>query len=151
MRKLKEFVTEKLKVSNKYVGEINLVDFVNCDNVIDYEALLETLRKEIKENATLAPIKQMYDKLYKVVDSGKNIIYIFINRRAFFIGTYDDMYCVFADRRNKRIIVNSESNSGFKDFTMNFDKMQQWGGVYVLPEYLEESYNELIKHAENYM
>ena len=151
MRKLEEFVIEKLKVSNKYVGEINLVDFVNCDNIIEYEALLETLRKEIKENATLAPIKQMYDKLYKVVDSGKNIIYIFINRRAFFIGTYDDMYYVFADRRNKRIIVNSEPNSGFKDFTMNFDEMQQWGGVYVLPEYLEESYNELIEHAENYM
>lgn len=151
MRKLEAFVNEKLKVSNKYVGEINLVDFVNCDNVIEYEALLETLRKEIKENAMLAPIKQMYDKLYKVVDSGKNIIYIFINRRAFFIGTYDDMYYVFADRRNKRIIVNSEPNSGFKDFTMNFDEMQQWGGIYYLPEYLEESYNELIKHSENYM
>ena len=53
--------------------------------------------------------------------------------------------------RNKRIIVNSEPNSGFKDFTMNDDEMNQWGGVYVLPEYLEESYNELIKHAENYM
>ena len=62
MRRLNDFIIEKLKVSNKYVGEINLVDFVNCDNVIDYEALLETLRKEIKENATLAPIKQMYDK-----------------------------------------------------------------------------------------
>lgn len=151
MRKLEEFVTEKLKVSNKYVGEINLVDFVNCDNVIEYEALLETLRKEIKENATLAPTKQMYDKLYKVVDSGKNLIYIFINRRAFFIGTYDDMYYVFADHRTKRIIVNSEPNSGFKDFTMNFGEMLHWGGVYVLPEYLEESYNELIKRSENYM
>jgi hypothetical protein len=151
MRKLEEFVTEKLKVSNKHVGDINLVDFVNCDNIIDYEALLETLRKEIKENAVLAPIKQSYDKLYKVVDSGKNIIYIFINRRAFFIGTYDVMYYVFADRRNKRIIVNSEPNSGFKNFTMNDNEMNQCGGVYVLPEYLEASYNELIKHAENYM
>ena len=151
MKSIKQHILEKLKVSNKYVGDFNLVDFVNCDNLIEYEALLEKLRKEIKENATLAPIKQMYDKLYKVVDSGKNLIYIFINRRAFFIGTYDDMYYVFADRRNKRIIVNSEPNSGFKDFTMNFDEIQQWGGVYVLPEYLEESYNELIKHAENYM
>ena len=151
MKSIKQHILEKLKVSNKYVGDFNLVDFVNCDNLIEYEALLEKLRKEIKENATLAPIKQMYDKLYKVVDSGKNLIYIFINRRAFFIGTYDDMYYVFADRRNKRIIVNSEPNSGFKDFTMNFDEIQQWGGVYVWPEFLEESYNELIKHAENYM
>lgn len=151
MKSIKQHIFEKLKVSNKHVGDINLVDFVNCDNVIEYEALLETLRKEIKENATLAPIKQGYDKLYTVVDSGKNLIYIFINKRAFFIGTYDDMYYVFAGRRNKRIIVNSEPNSGFKNFTMNDNEMNQWGGVYVLPEYLEESYNELIKHAENYM
>ena len=151
MIKLEEFVIEKLKVSNKYVGDFNLVDFVNCDNLIEYEALLETLRKEIKENAMLAPIKQGYDKLYTVEDSGKNVIYIFINKRAFFIGTYDNMYYVFADHRTKRIIVNSEPNSGFKDFTMNFDEMNQWGGVYILPEYLETSYNELIEHAENYM
>ena len=151
MRKLETFVNEKLKVSNKYVGDFNLVDFVNCDNLIEYEALLETLRKEIKENATLAPIKQGYDKLYTVVDSGKNLIYIFINKRAFFIGTYDNMYYVFADHRTKRIIVNTEGNYGFKNFSMNDDEMNQWGGVYILPEYLETSYNELIEHAENYM
>jgi hypothetical protein len=151
MKPIKQHILEKLKVSKKFIGDINLVDFVNCDNLIDYDALLETLRKEIKENATLAPIKQGYDKLYTVVDSGKHLVYIFINKRAFFIGTYDNMYYVFADHRTKRIIVNTEHNYGFKNFTMNDDEMNQWGGVYILPEYLEASYNELIKHAENYM
>ena len=151
MRKLEEFVTEKLKVSKKYVGDINLVDFVNCDNLIEYEALLETLRKEIKENATLAPIRQRYDKLYTLITSDKDHTYIFINKRAFFIGTYNQMYYVFADHRTKRIIVNTERNYGFKDFTMNDEEMREWGGIYYLPEYLEESYKELIEHAENYM
>lgn len=151
MRKLNDFIIEKLKVSNTYVGDINLVDFVNCDNLIEYEALLETLRKEIKETATLAPIRQRYDKLYTLVTPTKDNIYIFINKRAFFIGTYDNMYYVFADHRTKRVIVNTERNYGFKDFTMNDEEMQEWGGIYYLPEYLEESYNELIEHAENYM
>ena len=61
------------------------------------------------------------------------------------------MYYIFADHRTKRIIVNDERSSGFKDFTMNDEEIQQWGGIYYLPEYLEESYNELIEHAENYM
>lgn len=151
MRKLEEFVTEKLKVSNKYVGDINLVDFVNCDNVIEYEALLETLRKEIKEHSDNVELKLEYSKLYTIASKDLNAIYIMINSRAFFIGTYDKMYYVFADRRTKRIIVNEEADAGFKDFTMNFDEIQHWGGIYYLPKYLEESYNELIEHAENYM
>jgi hypothetical protein len=151
MKSIKQHILEKLKVSKKYIGDINLVDFVNCDNLIEYEALLETLRKEIKENATLAPIKQEFNKLYVVVPTDPNIIYIFINKRAFFIGTYDDMYYVYADHRTKRVIVNTEGNYGFKNFSMNDDEMNKWGRVYVLPEYLEESYNKLIEHAEKYM
>lgn len=151
MKSIKQHILEKLKVSKKYIGNINLVDFVNCDNIIEYEDLLEKLRKELKENAVLAPIKQRYDKLYTVVATNTNPIYIFINKRAFFIGTYDNMYYVFADHRTKRIIVNSEHNYGFKDFTMNDDEIRELGGIYYLPEYLEESYNELIEHAENYM
>lgn len=151
MRKLEEFVIEKLKVSKKYVGEINLVDFVNCDNLIEYEALLETLRKEIKEHSDTVELKLDYSKLYKIASKDLNATYIMINRRAFFVGTYDKMYYVFADRRTKRIIVNEETGSGFKDFTMNFGEIQHWGGIYYLPEYLKESYNELIEHAENYM
>ena len=151
MRKLEEFITEKLKVSKKYIGNINLVDFVNCDNLIEYEDILEKLRKELKEYGVVAPIKQGYDKLYTVVPQNKNHVYIFINKRAFFIGTYDKMYYVFADHRNKRILVNTEGNYGFKDFTTNNEEIQEWGGIYYLPEYLEDSYNELIKNAENYM
>lgn len=151
MRKLNDFIIEKLKVSNKHVGNINLVDFVNCDNIIEFEALLETLRKEIKEHSDNVELKLEYSKLYKIASKDLNAIYIMINRRAFFIGTYDKMYYVFADWRTKRIIVNEETDTGFKDFTMNFDEIQHWGGIYYLPEYLEESYNELIEHAEKYM
>lgn len=151
MRKLEEFVIEKLKVSNKHVGDFNLVDFVNCDNIIEFEALLETLRKEIKEHSDNVELKLEYSKLYTIASKDLNSIYIMINKRAFFIGTYDKMYYVFADRRTKRIIVNEETDAGFKDFTMNFDEIQQWGGIYYLPKYLEESYNELIEHAEKYM
>ena len=151
MRKLETFVIEKLKVSNKYVGEINLVDFVNCDNIIDYEALLEKLHKEIKETAELAPIKRWPDNLYRVVPSDPNLIYIFINKRSFFIGTYDDMYYVTAKYSSQKVIVNTEPDYGFKVFTMSEDELNTFGGVYILPEYLEESYNKLIKHAENYM
>ena len=151
MRKLNDFIIEKLKLSKKYIGDINLVDFVKCRNITEYDTLLETLRKEIKENATLAPIRQRYDKLYTLITPDKDHVYIFINKRAFFIGTYDKMFYVFADHRTKRVIVNTERNYGFKDFTMNDEEMQEWGGIYYLPEYLEESYNELIEHAENFM
>lgn len=151
MRKLNDFIIEKLKVSKKYVGDINLVDFVKCSNLTEYEALLEKLRKEIKENATAAPLKQNIHKLYILKSPDTDSIYIMINKRAFFIGTYDKMYYVFADHRTKRIIVNDERSTGFKHFTMNDEEIQQWGGIYYLPEYLEESYNELIEHAENYM
>ena len=151
MRRLNDFIIEKLKVSKKYIGDINLVDFVNCDNIIEYEVLLEKLRKEIKENAILTPLKQNIHKLYMLKSPDTDSLYIMINKRAFFVGTYDKMYYIFADHRTKRIIVNDERSSGFKDFTMNDEEIQQWGGIYYLPEYLEESYNELIEHAENYM
>lgn len=151
MKQLKELIQEKLKVSKKYISDINLVDFVNCNTVKEYEDLLEKLRKEIKENGILAPIKQRHDKLYTVVETNTNHVYIFINKRAFFIGTYDKMYYVFANHRNKRVIVNTEYNYGFKGFTADDNEIQEYGGIYYLPEYLEESYNELIEHAENYM
>ncbi len=151
MRKLNDFIIEKLKVSNKYVGDFNLVDFVNCDNLIEYEALLKTLRKEIKEHSDTVELNLGYGGLYRIASKELNATYIMINSHAFFVGTYNKMYCVFADRRTKRIIVNEETGSGFKDFTMNFNEIQRWEGIYYLPEYLEESYNELIKHAENYM
>lgn len=151
MRRLNDFIIEKLKVSNKYVGDINLVDFVKCSNLTEYEVLLEKLRKEIKENAILTPLKQNIHKLYMLKSPDTDSLYIMINKRAFFVGTYDKMYYIFADHRTKRIIVNDERSSGFKDFTMNDEEIQQWGGIYYLPEYLEESYNELIEHAENYM
>jgi hypothetical protein len=150
MKSIKQHILEKLKVSKKYIGDINLVDFVNCDNLIEYEALLEKLRKEIKETAELAPIKQGSDKLYRVVPSDPNIIYIFINKHSFFIGTYDNMYFVFDNSKAKKITIHFEQD-GFKDFTTNDDEMNQYGGVYILPEYLEESYNKLIEHAEKYM
>ena len=89
--------------------------------------------------------------LYILKSPGTDSMYIMINKRAFFIGTYDNMYYVFADHRTKRIIVNTEREYGFKDFTMNDEEIREWGGIYYLPEYLEESYNELIEHAENYM
>ena len=151
MRKLNDFIIEKLKVSNKYVGDFNLVDFINCDNPIEYEALLEKLRKELKENATSVPLKLNIHKLYTLKSPDTYSLYIMINKRAFFVGTYDKMYYVFADHRTKRIIVNDERSTGFKDFTMNDEEIRQWEGIYYLPEYLEESYNELIEHAENYM
>lgn len=151
MRKLNDFIIEKLKLSNKYVGDINLVDFVKCRDITEYDALLEMLRKEIKENAILAPLKQNMHNLYILKSPGTDSMYIMINKRAFFIGTYDKMYYVFADHRTKRIIVNTEREYGFKDFTMNDEEIREWGGIYYLPEYLEESYNELIEHAENYM
>lgn len=151
MKSIRQHIFEKLKVSKKYISDINLVDFVKCENLIEYNALLETLRKEIKENTKLAPIKQGSDKLYKLISSDPNIIYIFINERAFYIGTYDNMYYVFVDYRNKRIIVNTGDNYGFKEFMINDKELHDFGGIYYLPEYLEESYNELIKHAENYM
>ena len=151
MRKLNDFIIEKLKVSKKHIGDINLVDFVNCDNVIEYEALLEKLRKELKENATLVPLKLNIHKLYTLKSPDTDSLYIMINKRAFFVGTYDKMYYVFADHRTKRIIVNDERSTGFKDFTMNDEEIRQWEGIYYLPEYLEESYNELIEHSENYM
>ena len=151
MRKLNDFIIEKLKVSKKHIGDINLVDFANCDNLIEYEDLLEKLRKEIKEHATLVPLKQNLHNLYILKTPDTDSLYIMINKRAFFIGTYDKMYYVFADHRTKRIIVNDERSTGFKDFTMNDEEIQQWGGIYYLPEYLEESYNKLIEQAENYM
>ena len=151
MRRLNDFIIEKLKVSKKYIGDINLVDFVKCSNLTEYEVLLEKLRKEIKENAILTPLKQNIHKLYMLKSPDTDSLYIMINKRAFFVGTYDKMYYIFADHRTKRIIVNDERSSGFKDFTMNDEEIQQWGGIYYLPEYLEESYNELIEHAENYM
>ena len=151
MRKLNDFIIEKLKVSKKHVGDINLVDFVKCSNLTEYEDLLEKLRKELKENATLVPLKLNIHKLYTLNSPVTDSLYIMINKRAFFIGTYDKMYYVFADHRTKRIIVNDERSSGFKDFTMNDEEIRQWAGIYYLPEYLEESYNELIEHAENYM
>lgn len=151
MKQLTELINEKLKVSNAYVGNINLVDFVNCNNLIEYEALLETLRKEIKEHSDTVELKLDYSRLYTISSKDLSAIYIMINNRAFFVGTYDKMYYVFADRRTKRIIVNDERSTGFKDFTMNFDEIQQYGGIYYLPKYLEESYNELIEYAENYM
>lgn len=151
MRKLEEFVIEKLKVSKKYIGDFNLVDFTNCDNLVAYEALLEKLHKEIKETAELAPIKRCPDNLYRVVPSDPNLIYIFINKRSFFIGTYENMYYVTAKYSSQKVIVNTEPDYGFKVFTMGEDELNTFGGVYILPEYLEESYNELIKHAENYM
>jgi hypothetical protein len=160
MKSIKQHILEKLKVSKKYIGDFNLVDFVKCENLIEYEALLEKLRKEIKENATLAPLKQNIHNLYVLKSPDTDSMYIMINKRAFFIGTYDEMYYVYADKRTKRIIVNiehefgstnTERNYGFKDFTMNDEEMQEWGGIYYLPEYLKESYNELIEYAENYI
>ena len=70
MRRLNDFIIEKLKVSKKHVGDINLVDFVNCTNLIEYEDLLEKLRKEIKENAILTPLKQNIHKLYMLKSTG---------------------------------------------------------------------------------
>lgn len=151
MRNLETYVNEKLKVSKKYIGDINLVDFIKCENKIEFEALLEALRKELKENAMLAPIKQNIHNLYILKSPDPDRMYIMINNRAFFIGTYDELYYVYVDKRTRRIIVNIEAEYGFKDFTMNDEEKQEYGGIYYLPEYLEESYKELIKHAENYM
>lgn len=160
MKSIKQHILEKLKVSKKYIGDINLVDFVNCENLIEFETLLEKLRKELKENATLAPLKQNIQNLYILKSPDTDSMYIMINKHAFFIGTYDELYYVHVDKRTRRIIVNieheygsvnTEHNYGFKDFTMNDEELQEWGGIYYLPEYLKESYNELIKYAENYI
>lgn len=137
MRKLEEFVNEKLRIT-KGSGIPDLTAIIECTNVEEYKLQCKNLIEYLKNDTDLlvAELIDWQNGLKKLARKYKNShdTFLWVLRDFICYGTWDEMYSVYWSRikkGTKNYIIGGE---GFKDFACNDQELMQSKGVFILTE-----------------
>ena len=154
MKKLEEFVIEKLKVT-KGSGIPNLISFLESKNKKYFDSKCEHLLKYLKNDSDL-PIAELEDWKNGIIRLSRkyentNDTFLWVDYSiGVFYGTYNDMYGMIYSKLNPGVINYTSDVKGFKDVLLDDKDISVLGGIYIITknEVLMEQIDYLIKNAE---
>ena len=137
MRKLEEFVIEKLKVT-KGSGVPNLISIIESSNKEEFNLQLKKLLEYLKDDSDL-PIADLEDDQngYKKLDmqyQNRNDTFLWVDNRIIYYGTWDESYSTYWSRNNNIVKTITNGREGFKDFVCTDREIMQCKGVFIITE-----------------
>ena len=153
MRKLEEFVIEKLKVT-KGSGVPNLLSILESTNREEFNLQLRNLLKSLKDDSDLpiADLEEDQNNLKKLDTKYQNgnDTFLWISDKLMHYGTWDEMYSVYWSRASNSIRNYNSGIEGFKGFLCYDVEMSYSKGIFILTENKElmEQINYLMQKAE---
>ena len=137
MRKLEEFVIEKLKVT-KGLGVPNLLSILESDNREEFNLQLKKLLEYLKDDSDL-PIADLEDGQngYKKLDmkyQNRNDTFLWVENTLIYYGTWDESYSTYWSRNNNIVKTITNGREGFKDFICTDREIMQSKGVFIITE-----------------
>ena len=153
MKKLEEFVIEKLKVT-KGSGVPNLLSMLECTNIEEFNLQLRNLLEYLKDDSDLpiADLEEVQNDLKKLDTKYQNgnDIFLWINDRLMQYGTWDELYSVYWSRANNSIKNYNTGIVGFKDFLYYDVEIPYSKGVFIITKNKElmKQIDVLKKKAE---
>ena len=153
MKRLEEFVIEKLKVT-KGSGVPNLLSLLECTNIEEFNLQLRNLLEYLKDDSDLpiADLEEVQNDLKKLDTKYQNgnDIFLWINDRLMQYGTWDELYSVYWSRANNSIKNYNTGIVGFKDFLYYDVEIPYSKGVFIITKNKElmKQINYLMQKAE---
>ena len=137
MRKLEEFVIEKLKVT-KGSGVPNLISILEFANREEFNLQLKKLLEYLKDDSDL-PIADLEDDQngYKKLDmkyQNRNDTFLWVENTLIYYGTWDESYSTYWSRNNNIVKTITNGREGFKDFICTDREIMQSKGVFIITE-----------------
>ena len=137
MRKLEEFVIEKLKVT-KGLGVPNLLSILESANREEFNLQLKKLLEYLKDDSDL-PIADLEDGQngYKKLDmkyQNRNDTFLWVENTLIYYGTWDESYSTYWSRNNNIVKTITNGREGFKDFICTDREIMQSKGVFIITE-----------------
>ena len=137
MRKLEEFVIEKLKVT-KGSGVPNLLSILESDNREEFNLQLKKLLEYLKDDSDL-PIAELdgYQNDFKILATkykNGNDTFLWVRNNFIYYGTWDESYSVCWSRNNNIVKTITNGREGFKDFICTDREIMQSKGVFIITE-----------------
>ena len=140
MRKLEEFVIEKLRVTKRAYTP-NLIAILESKDKKEFDSRSNQLLEYLKNDSDL-PIADLEDfesgikkrKLSKKYERGDDIfLYVQPNERVFF-GVWDNMYVIrwFKNDNAAKCYVTDEF--GFNKLSFDYQELSESGGVFIITE-----------------
>ena len=152
MKKLEEFVIEKLKVT-KSLAIPDLITLVGSKNRKDYESRYKQLAEYLKYDSDL-PIAELEYRNSDVKNISRKHenqydIFLAILENVIFYGTWDSMYYIQWNK-GKRRARNINFRDRFSEFIVSDAEIPEYGGVYIITENKElvKQINYLMQTAE---
>ena len=154
MRKLEEFVIEKLKVT-KGSGIPNLLSILESTNREEFNLQLINLLECLKDDSNLpiADLEEVHDDLKKLDEKYQNgnDTFLWVTDKLMQYGTWDELYSVYWSRANNSIRNYNSGVEGFKSFLCYYTERLYSKGVFILTENKElmKQIDILKKKAES--
>ena len=137
MRKLEEFVIEKLKVT-KGSGIPNLLSILESTNREEFNLQLINLLECLKDDSNLpiADLEEVKDDLKKLDEKYQNgnDTFLWVTDKLMQYGTWDELYSVYWSRANNSIRNYNSGVEGFKSFLCYYTERLYSKGVFILTE-----------------
>lgn len=152
MRKLEEFVIEKLRVT-KSSREIDLVDLTECKTIKEYESKCLQLIEYLKDDSDLpiAELEEFKPGLKRLSLKYKDTYdtFLWIMEWNVVYGTWDNVYTIRWSKNFNKVKTYNTSIDGFKEFGFNNQDISESGGIFVITENddLMEQIDTLIKKS----
>ena len=153
MKKLEEFVIEKLKVT-KGSGIPNLLSILESTNREEFNLQLINLLECLKDDSNLpiADLEEVHDDLKKLDEKYQNgnDTFLWVTDKLMQYGTWDELYSVYWSRANNSIRNYNSGVEGFKSFLCYYTERLYSKGVFILTENKElmKQINYLMQKAE---
>ena len=137
MKKLEEFVIEKLKVT-KGSGIPNLLSILESTNREEFNLQLINLLECLKDDSNLpiADLEEVHDDLKKLDEKYQNgnDTFLWVTDKLMQYGTWDELYSVYWSRANNSIRNYNSGVEGFKSFLCYYTERLYSKGVFILTE-----------------
>ena len=153
MKKLEEFVIEKLKVT-KGSGIPNLLSILESTNREEFNLQLINLLESLKDDSNLpiADLEEVNDDLKKLDEKYQNgnDTFLWVTDKLMQYGTWDELYSVYWSRANNSIRNYNSGVEGFKSFLCYYTERLYSKGVFILTENKElmKQINYLMEKVE---
>ena len=134
MRKLEEFVIEKLRVT-KASGVPSLISILESTDRKEYNLQCENLRKYLIDDSDLPIAELKVDrnglKSLNTKYQNDNDTFLWVGKIIFY-GTWDDKHSMYWSNSINGVKNYSNGVEGFKDFVCNDQEIMQSKGVFVI-------------------
>ena len=137
MRKLEEFVIEKLRVT-KSSREIDLLDLMECKTIKEYESKCLQLIEYLKDDSDLpiAELEEFKPGLKRLSLKYKDTYdtFLWIMKWNVVYGTWDNVYSIRWSKNFNKVKNYITGIDGFKEFGFNNQDISESGGIFIITE-----------------